>query len=36
VSFDHPVQNIPIRIIADPPADPVWDAVLQLARSQGG
>jgi 23S rRNA pseudouridine1911/1915/1917 synthase len=36
VSFDHPVQNIPIRIIADPPADPVWDAVLRLARSQGG
>ena len=35
VSFVHPVQNKPLLIVADPPPDPVWDAVLQLARSQG-
>jgi 23S rRNA pseudouridine1911/1915/1917 synthase len=27
LSFDHPVRGIPLRIVADPPADPVWDAV---------
>ena len=31
VSFEHPVQKKPLRIIADPPADPIWDAVLRLA-----
>jgi len=32
VIFDHPVQKTPIRVVADPPADPVWDAVRgQLA-----
>jgi len=36
VSFVHPVKNKPLRIVADPAPDPVWDAVLQLARSQGG
>jgi 23S rRNA pseudouridine1911/1915/1917 synthase len=36
VRFEHPVRNSPLRIVADPPADPIWDAVLQLARSQGG
>jgi 23S rRNA pseudouridine1911/1915/1917 synthase len=42
VSLDHPVQKKPLRIIADPPADPLWDSVLrmsgsqQLARFQGG
>jgi len=34
VSFDHPVRNVPLRIIADPPADPVWEAVLRMAGSQ--
>ena len=34
VSFDHPVRNVPLRIIADPPADPVWEAVLRMADSQ--
>ena len=29
VSFDHPVQKKLLRIIADPPADPIWDAVLR-------
>jgi 23S rRNA pseudouridine1911/1915/1917 synthase len=43
VSFKHPVRKLPLHILADPPADPVWDAVLrlmsasrQLARSQRG
>ena len=32
VIFDHPVQKTPIRVVADPPADPIWDAVRgQLA-----
>jgi len=32
VTFEHPVQKIPVRVVADPPADPVWDAVRrQLA-----
>jgi 23S rRNA pseudouridine1911/1915/1917 synthase len=42
VRFDHPVQKKPLRIIADPPADPVWGSVLRmsvsrkLARSRDG
>jgi len=32
VRFEHPVQKTPVRVVADPPADPVWDAVRrQLA-----
>jgi len=32
VAFEHPVQKTPVRVVADPPADPVWDAVRgQLA-----
>jgi 23S rRNA pseudouridine1911/1915/1917 synthase len=36
VHFDHPVRNVPVRIVADPPSDSVWDAVRQVARSRGG
>jgi 23S rRNA pseudouridine1911/1915/1917 synthase len=32
VFFDHPVRGTPIRIKADPPADPLWDAVRQSGR----
>lgn len=28
VSFIHPVKNKPLTIIADPPADTLWDAAL--------
>jgi 23S rRNA pseudouridine1911/1915/1917 synthase len=32
VIFDHPVQKTPVRVVADPPADPIWDVVSrQLA-----
>lgn len=32
VTFEHPVQKTPVRVVADPPADPFWDAVRgQLA-----
>ena len=34
VSFDHPVRKGPLRIIADPPADPIWDAVLRMSGSR--
>jgi 23S rRNA pseudouridine1911/1915/1917 synthase len=36
VSFDHPVRGEAVRITADPPADALWEAFLQLARSEGG
>jgi 23S rRNA pseudouridine1911/1915/1917 synthase len=29
VFFDHPVGGTPVRITADPPVDPIWDAVRQ-------
>jgi 23S rRNA pseudouridine1911/1915/1917 synthase len=29
VSFTHPVKKEPVRIVADPPADPLWDAALK-------
>jgi 23S rRNA pseudouridine1911/1915/1917 synthase len=29
LGFDHPVRRTPVRLVADPPADPVWDAVLR-------
>ena len=33
----HPVRHTPLSIVADPPADPVWDAVMQaLSASPGG
>jgi 23S rRNA pseudouridine1911/1915/1917 synthase len=28
VSFVHPVRGEPLRIVADPPPDPLWDAAL--------
>jgi 23S rRNA pseudouridine1911/1915/1917 synthase len=32
VTFEHPVQKTPVRVVADPPADPIWDALRgQLA-----
>ena len=34
VSFDHPVRKTPLSIIADPPADQVWDAVLRMSGSR--
>jgi 23S rRNA pseudouridine1911/1915/1917 synthase len=38
VSFIHPVRNEPVRIVADPPPDPLWDAALARWRqiSQAG
>jgi 23S rRNA pseudouridine1911/1915/1917 synthase len=36
VNLEHPVHKTPLSIIADPPADPLWDAVLRLARAQAG
>jgi 23S rRNA pseudouridine1911/1915/1917 synthase len=32
----HPVRKVPLVIVADPPADPIWEAILHLARSKGG
>ena len=29
LEFIHPVRKEPVRIVADPPEDPVWDACLQ-------
>jgi 23S rRNA pseudouridine1911/1915/1917 synthase len=34
VSFTHPVQGTPVVIIADPPADPVWDAACRAATGE--
>jgi 23S rRNA pseudouridine1911/1915/1917 synthase len=34
VNLEHPVRKNSLRIIADPPADPVWDAVRQMLESQ--
>jgi 23S rRNA pseudouridine1911/1915/1917 synthase len=40
VAFLHPVRREPLRIVADPPADPLWEAVMsacgRLARPQEG
>lgn len=30
LEFVHPVKNEPIKIIADPPSDPLWDEFLTL------
>jgi 23S rRNA pseudouridine1911/1915/1917 synthase len=32
LSFIHPVSRLPLRIVADPPEDPLWDAALALWR----
>ena len=32
-SFIHPVRGEPVRIVADPPSDPLWDAALEGWRS---
>ncbi len=32
VSFPHPVKKELVRIVADPPSDPLWDAVLARVR----
>jgi len=33
----HPVRQTPLTIVADPPPDPVWDAVMQaLSAAPGG
>jgi 23S rRNA pseudouridine1911/1915/1917 synthase len=39
VSFVHPVRGELVQIVADPPADPLWDAALERwrhARPPGG
>jgi 23S rRNA pseudouridine1911/1915/1917 synthase len=33
VSFVHPVRGEPLRIVADPPPDPLWDAALAAWRA---
>jgi 23S rRNA pseudouridine1911/1915/1917 synthase len=33
VSFEHPVKGEPVVIVADPPADPLWDAARGLAEA---
>lgn len=32
VSFPHPVGGAEVRIVADPPPDPLWDAALEAWR----
>jgi 23S rRNA pseudouridine1911/1915/1917 synthase len=32
VSFVHPIRQEPLRIIADPPPDPLWDEALRRLR----
>ena len=35
--LDHPVRRTPLRIVADPPADALWDAILRSpARPASG
>lgn len=34
VSFVHPVRQEPVIIVADPPADALWDAAMALADAQ--
>ena len=36
VSFTHPVRGEPVRIVADPPRDPVWDAALEKWKVEAG
>jgi 23S rRNA pseudouridine1911/1915/1917 synthase len=33
VSFLHPVRQVPLRITADPPPDPLWDEALRRLAS---
>jgi 23S rRNA pseudouridine1911/1915/1917 synthase len=33
VSFVHPVRGEPLRIVAEPPPDPLWDAALAAWRA---
>ena len=32
LSFLHPVKQVPVRITADPPPDPLWDEVLRRLK----
>ena len=32
VSFAHPVRKTPLTIVADPPRDPLWDAVMEAVK----
>jgi 23S rRNA pseudouridine1911/1915/1917 synthase len=32
VAFLHPVRKVMVRIVADPPSDPLWDAALARWR----
>ncbi len=34
VSFLHPVRREPVRIVADPPADALWDTVLLRSKER--
>jgi 23S rRNA pseudouridine1911/1915/1917 synthase len=36
VSFIHPVKNKPLTIIADPPADTLWDAARERWNQESG
>lgn len=35
IEFVHPVQKVPMRILASPPDDPIWDAWLRLDNGVG-
>ncbi|MBN2551614.1 MAG: RluA family pseudouridine synthase [Spirochaetales bacterium] len=35
LGLDHPVRKTPLRIIADPPADALWDAILHSPALPG-
>lgn len=35
IEFIHPVQKVPLQIIAPPPDDPVWNVLLQTVHGLG-
>jgi 23S rRNA pseudouridine1911/1915/1917 synthase len=35
VAFEHPIRKTRLRIVAEPPADPVWDAALARLEAEG-
>jgi 23S rRNA pseudouridine1911/1915/1917 synthase len=35
MAFPHPVAKRQVRIVADPPPDPIWDAVMARLRAAG-
>ncbi len=34
LAFLHPVKQVPIEIVADPPADPIWDIMEGIALAE--